>query len=489
MALVLGLSQCKKNEVKPDANNGMQITLSAAYGGEKTQFDNGTFTWNAGGTEYIYVGCEGQTGCIGTLTATGNGGNELVFSGTLTTTPEDGAKVYFFYLGNGAHADATEVNFADQTSGNVTDFHIAVGSTTYTTGSTDFAATLLPIMSIAKFDLSAFGGENVYVYGDDVYASARINYNRGTITKFGRGYINIGTGSAEKYVALIPSTDRETTVKFASNSHDGSKLFGNGIQSAKFYALGNNGALAIPATTVSIAENGTVPGLFSVDSLSAGTSRIITKMVRFSQGNLQYKPSDCSWQFAANQYDTIGADNANISPSYDGWLDLFGWGTWGEGKDPLNVSTSSSQWQWSTDFQGTLNGHNDWRTLRYKEWQYILDHSTYGVATVNGIHGIVILPDGSSLTVDTTHDNWGDNTYTAEVWAADMESQGAVFLPAAGSRDIHNGDWNVIRVGVNGSYWSRDSSSGNPRLLFFAGTEAYMTSLPPFDGRSVRLVR
>ena len=42
------------------------------------------------------------------------------------------------------------------------------------------------------------------------------------------------------------------------------------------------------------------------------------RKVRFSQGNLQYKPSTATWRFALHQYDFVGEDNCNISADYDG---------------------------------------------------------------------------------------------------------------------------------------------------------------------------
>lgn len=54
-----------------------------------------------------------------------------------------------------------------------------------------------------------------------------------------------------------------------------------------------------------------------------------TRKVIFSSGNLQYNASSMEWRFATHQYDVMGEQNNNISPTYDGWIDLFGWGTSG----------------------------------------------------------------------------------------------------------------------------------------------------------------
>ena len=75
---------------------------------------------------------------------------------------------------------------------------------------------------------------------------------------------------------------------------------------------------------------GELPGVFSIAS---GVK------VHFSCGNMQYQTQGThnvvdgtasgTWRFAPNQYDYIGEDNINISSTYNGWIDLFGWGTSG----------------------------------------------------------------------------------------------------------------------------------------------------------------
>ena len=69
-------------------------------------------------------------------------------------------------------------------------------------------------------------------------------------------------------------------------------------------------------------------GNFSVSS---------SKKVTFAPGNLQYHAVNNQWRFAQHQSDTVGLSNENIEPDYDGWIDLFGWGT---GDNPTNRSTN-----------------------------------------------------------------------------------------------------------------------------------------------------
>ena len=80
--------------------------------------------------------------------------------------------------------------------------------------------------------------------------------------------------------------------------------------------------------------------------------------VYFSQGNLQYQASSKTWRFAEHQWDFVGdsiygtvyekgikSDNAKISSSYDGWIDLFGWRTSGyNGKNPYETSMKDSDY-------------------------------------------------------------------------------------------------------------------------------------------------
>lgn len=73
-------------------------------------------------------------------------------------------------------------------------------------------------------------------------------------------------------------------------------------------------------TTSNEIADKTLTGEFSISD---------TQKVIFSSGNLQYNASSTEWRFALHQYDIIGEQNANISSTYDGWIDLFGWGTSG----------------------------------------------------------------------------------------------------------------------------------------------------------------
>ena len=190
--------------------------------------------------------------------------------------------------------------------------------------------------------------------------------------------------------------------------------------------------------------------------------------VTFSPGNLQYHPANNIWQFAANQTDYIGDANANISSTYNGWLDLFGWST-SETNFGVSNSQNSNDYSgyfvdWGTNQIGN-DAPNTWRTLTYDEWNYLLNNrnnasSLCGVAQVNGVNGLIFLPDNWTCPAGVNfkpgfHSSYGVDyyaayqTFTAGQWSK-LEAAGAVFLPAAGGR-YHS---NMYGVQEYGHYWS-----------------------------------
>ncbi|MBQ2187568.1 MAG: PEGA domain-containing protein [Bacteroidales bacterium] len=245
-------------------------------------------------------------------------------------------------------------------------------------------------------------------------------------------------------------------------------------------------------------------GVFSVSSY---------KKVQFSQGNLQYQASTRTWRFAEHQWDIIGDANKNISSSYSGWIDLFGWGTSGyNGKNPWMTSTTSTDYgngerniagtnyDWGVNNTISNGGGKSWRTLTRDEWVYVFNtRSTssgirYAKATVNGVNGVILLPDNwssSNYSLGNTNKpdaSFSSNRISQSDWTNRLEANGAVFLPAAG----YGYGTGVGYVGSWGNYWSasyRDSDSGSAHFVDFSDEYLYPKRWGSrFVGRSVRLV-
>lgn len=219
--------------------------------------------------------------------------------------------------------------------------------------------------------------------------------------------------------------------------------------------------------------------------------------VLFSQGNLQYQASTNTWRFATNQYDYIGSANSNISDSYTGWIDLFGWGT---GNNPTLSSWTYTDYStfvdWGTNtISNGGNTANEWFSLSVEEWTYIFNTrdnacNLRGHSTVNGVNGYVILPDGFIIPDGlsfTPVTEWGSNVYNEQQWAQ-METAGAVFFPASGCRASGK---TIGSVGDYGGYYSCSNVNDNNvyNMSFgtsWAGPDGVDTRC---YGRSVRLVR
>ncbi len=249
-------------------------------------------------------------------------------------------------------------------------------------------------------------------------------------------------------------------------------------------------------------SDGAIPAAFSVSA---------TNKVYFSKGNLQYQASTKTWRFADNQYTIIGGNNKNISSTYTGWIDLFGWGT---GSNPTQTSTSSSSYSTFTDWgkNAISNGGNTanaWRTLTRAEWDYIISTRPNAAtlrfnAIVNNMYGVVLLPDNFLQMAKfsyiitayksklSTSDPLDTNSINSVVWSI-FESFGAVFLPCAGQR---NGTSYSATIGgsniSDGYYWSTTDYSlhigfgaNTANKFFYCST----TSESKYYGYSVRLVK
>ena len=224
-----------------------------------------------------------------------------------------------------------------------------------------------------------------------------------------------------------------------------------------------------------------------------------TKTVTFSPGNLQYHPANDEWRFAPNQTDYIGEDNANISSSYNGWIDLFCWGT---GNNPTNTNPEGEDTfvDWGVNKIGSY-APNTWRTFTYDEWYYLrYERPNYdkliGVAQVNGVNGLILLPDNWTCPSGVTfksgfHEDYGTEYYAAyqTLAASDwskLEASGAVFFPAAGYR--YGSD--VDDVQYFGYYWSAtEFDSRNTDGLYFCSGGAGIYNNTRDRGLSVRLVQ
>ena len=293
--------------------------------------------------------------------------------------------------------------------------------------------------------------------------------------------------------------------------------------SAQFYIYCSDGNV-IKVDSISMiapadAEDPTNPNNPSTPSQGIGVFSVsATKQVTFSKGNLQYTQSTNTWSFASTQWEMIGTDNVtggsvSSDPTYgDGKegtaladkVDLFSWSTsannFGVSTSPDYNDYSGSFVDWGTNKIGN-DAPNTWRTLTYDEWNYLLNtrpnaNSLKGVAQVNGVNGLILLPDNWTCPAGVTftsgfHSKYSVEaygqyqTFSADQWSL-LESAGAVFLPAAGNRygsNVHN-------VQYSGYYWSAtEDDSYYAHCLYFGSGGAFKYNIIRNFGLSVRLVK
>ena len=210
------------------------------------------------------------------------------------------------------------------------------------------------------------------------------------------------------------------------------------------------------------------------------------KKVIFSPGVLQYNSYETTykWRFADHQYDI----NHNLVGT---WFNHFGWGTWtGNSPNPTEYSNTLIRYKWNggdfTKESELVNedqrGYN-WYTLSSDEWQYLFANHIYGAASVYGVNGVIVLPDGMTSATGFTPGMGSWNTVSDENWEA-MEHSGVLFLPVVGYRNLT--DFSNLSEGY---YWASGSSAHYVQF----GSGSVNANASDYNhryyGRLVRLVR
>ena len=257
--------------------------------------------------------------------------------------------------------------------------------------------------------------------------------------------------------------------------------------------------------------DGTLPGLFSVGP---------DHRVRFSQGNLQYYPDDNIWRFAEYQWDFVGGkvedyqfgtmdigtvyangakcDNTKTWKYYNGWMDLFGWGTsgWNNGNEyykpycyaayeydcasygpvgNFDLTGNYAEADWGIHNTISNGGFRQWYTPTVDEIVYLITEREtfsgmrFASAMVAGISGMILFPDDWSpftypINAANEHCDFRTNVITGNDWLEVLEPAGAVFLPAAGVRYQFPGQDGIwydnpsYALHCRGNYWTTTQS-------------------------------
>ena len=354
------------------------------------------------------------------------------------------------------------------------------------------------------------------------------------------------------YLAVHPFAAQNLTVKVSGMLGGKSAIYTHTTATTIGLSRSRIGGLGINLQQLEPIMGGI--GVFSINAQG--------NLVSFSPGNLQWSATNGgttptthsvsmavigtaagTWCFAEHQWDYVGdatygtvyaggekCDNAQISENYQGWIDLFGWGTSGYYSQPYKTSTdyeyygvprtdqsiAGTEYDWGV-FNAIYNpqtGNTDptgtWRTLTGSEGTYLLGTSgstrggkhtdwwIYNMVTItaadgtNDVSGLIVYPDGVTEKPAGVTANLGRaNTGCVAISKADfdaLEAAGCVFLPAAGYRSTTS----IYVANSYGNYWSSSYGNGNNiacYLHFYNGYVGPSYYLNRPIGRSVRLVK
>ena len=270
-------------------------------------------------------------------------------------------------------------------------------------------------------------------------------------------------------------------------------LAANTTYNVRAYATNSLGTVygnEISIITDSSVPVGAVNGLFTVNENG--------DQVYFSKGNLQYIGSASTpyWKFADNQWDYFGAATGQASTTENIDRDLFSWGTSGNnhgaicyqpwqncfgnanyyayGNPSFNLS-GQADWGYNAIYNGG-NLLGQWRTLTLEEWDYVISRNErVAKAIVNGIKGVILLPDNwdvGTYQLNYNSVNYTSNSISSEVWIDILEPVGAVFLPSAGYLYSYWGNGSGLTYSNGGFdnygwYWSSSVGTNNSAYMLY----------------------
>lgn len=476
VALVLGMTQCKKKAETLTQQQGKFITLTVDNNSKVVVNENGVVTFETG--DFILV--LSNSNPVGALIYQNGAFSGILGAGSVIGNlpdPVEGLPLQFLFTGNHFPDDDWTINISDQYD-DLAVLSTGASNELYDSEVTNYSSTLENKCALVKFTLAQSSTDMVRVKMVNK-AQLTIDSETGEIgiePTSSVGYVtlkNLGNNK-ERWAVVLPQSAAST-----DKTIDGNKVFYNKatVPAVEINDLNLTGTISNDGTPDAYIE---VP-YFMIDDDQT--------YVQIASGNVQYNASSNTWRFAENQWDYVGGTDGtntwgNVSGStnnsigvsgYNGWIDLFGWGTGGADAtetSPIETRANHNYYAHFYDW-GDRFTTGDWRTLDSDEWLFLFDRPNKSCpATINKdgsdpVKGFILLPDFFVYPagcdeiyhpVQNDPDNpWDDYTrteYTSAQWSA-METAGAIFLPCAGYRYPGTNDV-VYSGGEGGTYWTNE---------------------------------
>ena len=485
------LTQCKKNvtEVIPYQKKAVTITLDAG-GGTKTNVNPLTGAVDFVDGDEIIVANNGVY--VGLLTY-----DDGVFSGTITD-PSEADYLHFYHLGNKnpgvlveGESTGCSVSMADQVT-SLPVISYAPSTVRYSSEVSAYTARLRNKCALVKFDVTnsaPYAGACVRGMNNRVtvdFSDASFSYEQDS-----EGELTLASGSGERWAVLLPQGGLAAggLGSAFSGTYSGTRGAVPEITAGAHVTDGIPVDIGTPAD-----PEGALNGLFTVNSDG--------RQVRFSTGNLVFGKTTGNWNFYTVQTATFSTNNRSVGENYSddavSVIEHYGWGSTGFNHGAVNYSqwmtgntnscyyaygdvnknlcdeSGMAEWGYNAIENGG-NAYKQWRTLTADEFEYLINErddadDKYAYATVKNVKnykGFIILPDdwAQPVSVSFTPGVVGDfsvNNYTYDQWRL-MEEAGAVFLVAAGRRDVSS----TMGSSQFGMYWTSSRYDANTAYSFF----------------------
>ncbi|MBR6091441.1 MAG: hypothetical protein IKQ09_01315 [Bacteroidales bacterium] len=410
LALVLGMSQCKKQEIPTNGNGGekVYVTLNVNNGESiAVNVDNGgrhAVAPNLGVIQFrnddvLYVGHDGKY--IGKLTY-----NNGAFSGKLEP-PTGNDFLHFYFLGGKAPEDSITagtttdftINIADQ-SQNLPVLCYGASTQEYTATATNYSAVLEYKCALVRFNLEKQVYMNVNL--SNVLTEATIDFVNHAITP-----ITTSTGTMTLYGEEGVITHRWGILLPGTTLTGNSDLVWQGTGSMPTIVA--NGYVDAGVGAGILIHNPSIPAPSLTDAVHSGNNLSVfsvspTQKVYFSKANLKRTPNSNTWEFhnsqveecygqpvfqqITNKLKSIQQSNYGYGPLiniYQSSMDRFCWGYYTQPSGPFMDVSSTDYVTGRKDLSRTLETdwgcafpNTYWRTPTGSEWDYLLNNTARG---------------------------------------------------------------------------------------------------------------
>ena len=437
LALVLGMSQCKKQEEPVQNGEKQHIVLNASFAESNSKIAEdgiGCLKWSVGD---IIIVKQSETE-LGELECTD--AEDGIFEGDITSTTGN----ITFTFGEEKYMEQTgELNAA---------MHLTSPEVEYKADG-NYGSVLMSISNaVLKLDVSALGttGEMTIAANGATVASVT----------------DVASSEGKAVFVAVPTDETEKAYTITCGGKTATKTWT--LEKNVFYTkAGAEGAGTGEAIVIDTPK-------FSVSA---------TTTVEFAPGNLYWDGS--AFHFEDNQWSFKKWDASHVSHFF-----------WSKTASVAYASSYSDSGASTSDVfftngtQTTANpdfhvngetGTNTWRTLSKAEWNYLLNTRTSASSLRkwkdfgSNVKGLVILPDGTNASVMSSISS-----------TSDLATYNAVFLPAAGRREGTTMD----KVGLEGFYWPSTPNVDNRAYgVYFSSYGAETNPSDRYYGYAVRLVQ